>query len=126
LSAAQHEHIVKALNKEWPWTSFMPPDLHSWDRFVAPPELIATTEWQGLRSLGYTGLKPAANPIHLIGPPAPPEATQDLAVDAAPFLLRFASEGLFASGEQHGFGLDLLLESIARLAGPPSRSAEDA
>jgi hypothetical protein len=35
------------------------------------------------------------------------------------------SEGLFASGQQYGFGLDLLLDSIARLPGPPPRSAED-
>jgi hypothetical protein len=53
------------------------------------------------------------------------------AVDAAPFLLRFASERLFASGEQYGFGLDLLLDSIAglrdrRLRAPRTRDIRDA
>jgi 2-polyprenyl-6-hydroxyphenyl methylase/3-demethylubiquinone-9 3-methyltransferase len=59
--------VVIELLQDWAWTRVMPRDLHSWDRFVTPAELIATMERHGLRSLGYTGLKPAANPVRLAG-----------------------------------------------------------
>src|SRR5205807_4827140 len=59
--------VVVNLLQDWPWTKVMPPNLHAWDRFITPTELIATMERLGLRSLGYTGLKPAANPIRLVG-----------------------------------------------------------
>ena len=58
--------LVIKLLQEWRWSRFMPSNLHSWDHFVTPAELIATIERHGLRSHGYTGMKPAAHPIRLL------------------------------------------------------------
>src|SRR5207253_5487234 len=58
--------VVIKLLQEWRWSRFMPSNLHSWDHFVTPAELIATIERHGLRSHGYTGMKPAAHPIRLL------------------------------------------------------------
>jgi AcrR family transcriptional regulator len=55
---------------------------------------------------------PSPNPFAGVDPAALP-----FAVQVAPFLKRFASEGLFASDEQFGFGLDLMLDSIERSSG---------
>jgi 2-polyprenyl-6-hydroxyphenyl methylase/3-demethylubiquinone-9 3-methyltransferase len=57
--------LIKLL-QDWPWTSFMPPNLHDWDQFIRPPELVRIMARHGLRSLGYTGLKPGANPAALV------------------------------------------------------------
>ncbi|MBO0836807.1 MAG: 3-demethylubiquinone-9 3-O-methyltransferase, partial [Actinobacteria bacterium] len=59
--------VVIDLLQGWRRTRVAPPNLHAWDRFVTPAELIATMERCGLRSLGYTGLMPAANPVSLLG-----------------------------------------------------------
>lgn len=56
------------------------------------------------------GAVPRPNPFAGIDPAALP-----FAVEVAPFLRRFASEGLFASEEQFRFGLDLTLGSVERL-----------
>ncbi|MBO0686421.1 MAG: 3-demethylubiquinone-9 3-O-methyltransferase, partial [Candidatus Dormibacteraeota bacterium] len=59
--------VVIKLLQVWRWTRMAPPNLHSWDRFITPAELIAKMERSGLRSLGYTGLRPNANPVSLLG-----------------------------------------------------------
>lgn len=59
--------VVINLLQVWSRTRVAPPNLHAWDRFLTPAELMGTMERSGLRSLGYTGLRPAANPISLIG-----------------------------------------------------------
>lgn len=59
--------VVIDLLQGWRRTRVAPPNLHAWDRFVTPAELFATMERCGLRSLGYTGLMPAANPVSLLG-----------------------------------------------------------
>jgi 2-polyprenyl-6-hydroxyphenyl methylase / 3-demethylubiquinone-9 3-methyltransferase len=51
--------------QEWSWTRFMPPDLHDWHQFIRPRELAGIMRRHGLRSLGYTGLKPGAGPLAL-------------------------------------------------------------
>lgn len=58
---------------------------------------------------------PRPNPFAGVDPAALP-----FAVEVAPFLRRFAGEGLFASDEQFGFGLDLMIDSIE-----PIRRSED-
>ena len=58
--------VVIGLLQEWPWSRFMPPNLHAWDRFIMPSELVAGMERHGLSSLGYTGLKPVAGPARLV------------------------------------------------------------
>ena len=59
--------VVINLLQVWRWTRVAPPNLHAWDRFITPAELIAKMERSGLRSLGYTGLRPTANPVSLLG-----------------------------------------------------------
>jgi 2-polyprenyl-6-hydroxyphenyl methylase/3-demethylubiquinone-9 3-methyltransferase len=63
---ASHLVVIKVL-QDWRTTRFMPANLHSWERFVTPAELIAAMDRHGLHSLGHTGLKPVANPIRLFG-----------------------------------------------------------
>ncbi len=55
--------VIIKLFQEWSWTSFMPPNLHDWSRFIKPEELKVILERNGLRSQGLTGLKPATNPL---------------------------------------------------------------
>ncbi len=43
----------------------MPPNLHDWHQFIRPSELVGIMGRHGLRSLGYTGLKPRADPLTL-------------------------------------------------------------
>ncbi|MDQ6637098.1 MAG: bifunctional 2-polyprenyl-6-hydroxyphenol methylase/3-demethylubiquinol 3-O-methyltransferase UbiG [Candidatus Dormibacteraeota bacterium] len=57
--------LVKLL-QEWSWTTIMPQDLHDWHQFIRPSELVSSLGRHGLRSLGYTGLQPAAGPLALL------------------------------------------------------------
>jgi 2-polyprenyl-6-hydroxyphenyl methylase/3-demethylubiquinone-9 3-methyltransferase len=58
--------VVIKLFQDWSWTSFMPPNLHDWHQFIRPQELVGIMERHGLRSLGYTGLRPGAGPLALV------------------------------------------------------------
>lgn len=49
--------------QDWDSTSLMPPDLHDWDRFIKPAELLGTLAEHGLENRDLTGLKASANPI---------------------------------------------------------------
>jgi hypothetical protein len=64
---------------------------------------------------------PGQDPFAGIDPAALP-----FAVEVAPFLQRFAGQGLFASEEQFRFGLDLMLDSIGRAPrdSRPARSGD--
>jgi 2-polyprenyl-6-hydroxyphenyl methylase/3-demethylubiquinone-9 3-methyltransferase len=55
--------VIIKLFQEWSWTSFMPPNLHDWSRFIKPKELAVILDRNGLQSQGLTGLKPATNPL---------------------------------------------------------------
>lgn len=55
--------VIIKLFQEWSWTSFMPPNLHDWRRFIKPEELTAILAGAGLQNQGLTGLKPATNPL---------------------------------------------------------------
>jgi 2-polyprenyl-6-hydroxyphenyl methylase / 3-demethylubiquinone-9 3-methyltransferase len=58
--------VVIKLFQEWEWTSFMPPDLHDWNKFIKPEELLALLAANGLQKRGLTGLTSVANPLRTI------------------------------------------------------------
>ena len=55
--------VIIKLFQEWSLTSFMPPNLHDWSRFIKPEELTAILDRNCLQRQGLTGLKPATNPF---------------------------------------------------------------
>jgi 2-polyprenyl-6-hydroxyphenyl methylase/3-demethylubiquinone-9 3-methyltransferase len=57
--------VVIKLFQEWRGTSFMPPDLHDWNLFIKPRELLRLLDRNGLRNRGMTGLGPAAGPFRV-------------------------------------------------------------
>jgi 2-polyprenyl-6-hydroxyphenyl methylase/3-demethylubiquinone-9 3-methyltransferase len=58
--------IMIKLFQEWAWTSFMPPDLHEYDRFIRPGELASLMSASGIEPRGLTGLGPRVNPIRAV------------------------------------------------------------
>jgi 2-polyprenyl-6-hydroxyphenyl methylase/3-demethylubiquinone-9 3-methyltransferase len=58
--------IYIKLFQEWGWTSWMPPNLHAFDKFIRPPELQAMLAQHGLQHRDVAGLEPSANPLALI------------------------------------------------------------
>jgi 2-polyprenyl-6-hydroxyphenyl methylase/3-demethylubiquinone-9 3-methyltransferase len=63
---SQSRLIVIKLLQEWRWTALMPPQLHDWNMFIRPAELLRELERHGLAPGGLTGLKPRARPLRLI------------------------------------------------------------
>jgi 2-polyprenyl-6-hydroxyphenyl methylase / 3-demethylubiquinone-9 3-methyltransferase len=57
--------ILIWLFQEWSWSRFMPRDLHDWDQFIRPAELVEAMRRHALRSAGCTGLRPGAGPLAL-------------------------------------------------------------
>ena len=55
--------VMIKLLQEWKATSFMPPNLHDWNAFIKPSELLTLIKRNGLDNREITGLAPAANPI---------------------------------------------------------------
>jgi 2-polyprenyl-6-hydroxyphenyl methylase/3-demethylubiquinone-9 3-methyltransferase len=62
----QSKLVMIKLFQDWNWTSFMPPNLHDWNMFIKPEELIPLMAEHGLQNRGLTGLKPSANPIRAL------------------------------------------------------------
>jgi 2-polyprenyl-6-hydroxyphenyl methylase/3-demethylubiquinone-9 3-methyltransferase len=58
--------VMIKLFQEWGATSFMPPNLHDWDQFIKPAELLRGLGKAGLQNVDIVGLKPAANPVQLV------------------------------------------------------------
>jgi 2-polyprenyl-6-hydroxyphenyl methylase / 3-demethylubiquinone-9 3-methyltransferase len=58
--------VMIKLFQEWGATAFMPANLHDWNQFVKPVELLSCLDRAGLHNVDMVGLKPAANPIQLI------------------------------------------------------------
>ena len=54
------------LFQEWGWTSWMPANLHVWDKFIRPAELQGWMAKHGLEQRDLAGLEPSANPLALI------------------------------------------------------------
>lgn len=55
--------VMIKLLQEWKSTSFMPPNLHDWNAFIKPHELLTLLKSHGLDNREITGLKPGTNPI---------------------------------------------------------------
>ena len=51
------------LAQEWRRTSFMPPNLHDWRKFIKPRELVHCLQNHGLQNQNLKGMSPRANPL---------------------------------------------------------------
>jgi len=49
--------------QEWRSTAFVEPDLHVWEKFIKPAELVAILERHGLKQSEMRGILPRSNPI---------------------------------------------------------------
>jgi len=58
--------LVIKLLQEWPVTSWMPRDLHAWDRFIKPGEMTQLLADSGLQLGGTIGLAPSTPPPKLL------------------------------------------------------------
>ena len=58
--------VMIKLFQEWGATAFMPPNLHDWDQFIKPAELLRGLDKAGLHNVDMVGLKPSANPVQLV------------------------------------------------------------
>jgi 2-polyprenyl-6-hydroxyphenyl methylase / 3-demethylubiquinone-9 3-methyltransferase len=58
--------VVIKMMQEWRWSSFVPPDLHDWNRFIKPNELDGAMWAAGLQVCELVGLKPAVKPLAMI------------------------------------------------------------
>jgi len=57
--------IIRAF-QEWEWTSCAPPNLHSWNNFIRPPELRSMMAPVSLESRLMVGMKPSAGTIECL------------------------------------------------------------
>jgi 2-polyprenyl-6-hydroxyphenyl methylase / 3-demethylubiquinone-9 3-methyltransferase len=64
-TAASRLVIIK-LMQEWEWSRFVPPNLHDWDRFIRPDELVGALSAVGIERCEIVGLKPAVSPWSMI------------------------------------------------------------
>jgi 2-polyprenyl-6-hydroxyphenyl methylase/3-demethylubiquinone-9 3-methyltransferase len=58
--------VIIKLMQEWRWSSFVPPNLHEWDRFIRPDELESMMNGSGIETCETVGLKPAVGPLAMI------------------------------------------------------------
>lgn len=58
--------ILVKMAQEWPATRFMPSNLHDWQQFIKPRELISLMRSNGLANQDLKGMTPAANPITIL------------------------------------------------------------
>lgn len=58
--------ILVKMAQEWTVTRFMPPNLHDWQQFIKPRELISLMRHNGLANEDLKGITPAANPITIL------------------------------------------------------------
>ena len=58
--------ILVKMAQEWPATRFMPPNLHDWQQFIKPRELVSLLRSNGLTNQDLKGMTPAANPITIL------------------------------------------------------------
>lgn len=52
--------------QEWRWSSFVPPRLHDWNRFIRPAELDLVLWREGLSPEDMVGLVPGTGPVGMI------------------------------------------------------------
>ena len=58
--------VLIKLMQEWRSTALMEPNLHDWDMFIKPPELVAIMDRAGLENRDIVGIGPARNPVALL------------------------------------------------------------
>ncbi len=58
--------VMIKLLQEWSWTSFMPPDLHDWNMFIRPGELVSLLSEHGMENRGLRGIVSRTNPVAII------------------------------------------------------------
>ena len=58
--------VAIKLMHEWRSTALMEPNLHDWDMFIKPRELVATMARAGLESRDIVGIGPARNPVSMV------------------------------------------------------------
>jgi 2-polyprenyl-6-hydroxyphenyl methylase/3-demethylubiquinone-9 3-methyltransferase len=58
--------VAIKLMQEWRWTRYAPPNLHVWEMFITPDELIASLARHGLQNREIVGSQPGINPIQVI------------------------------------------------------------
>lgn len=54
--------VIKVM-QEWPATAFAAPDMHVWEKFIKPAELVTLFERHGLKQRDNRGISPRRNPI---------------------------------------------------------------
>jgi 2-polyprenyl-6-hydroxyphenyl methylase/3-demethylubiquinone-9 3-methyltransferase len=57
--------IIKVM-QEWPSTAFAAADMHVWERFIKPAELVTLFERHGLEQREMRGIVPRRNPIAIL------------------------------------------------------------
>jgi 2-polyprenyl-6-hydroxyphenyl methylase/3-demethylubiquinone-9 3-methyltransferase len=58
--------VMIKLFQEWKSTALMEPNLHDWDMFIKPRELVAALERAGLSNRDLQGIGPARNPLAML------------------------------------------------------------
>jgi len=58
--------VMIKLFQEWKSTALMEPNLHDWDMFIKPAELVAGLDRAGLDNRDLQGLGPAGNPLSML------------------------------------------------------------
>ena len=58
--------VMIKLMQEWRATALMEPNLHDWDMFIKPDELVAAMARAGLENRDIVGVGPARNPVSLV------------------------------------------------------------
>ena len=58
--------VMIKLFQEWKSTALMEPNLHDWDMFIKPDELVAALRGAGLDNRDVQGIGPARNPVSMI------------------------------------------------------------
>ncbi len=58
--------VMIKLMQEWRATALMEPNLHDWDMFITPGELVAAIGRAGLENRDIVGVGPARNPLSLV------------------------------------------------------------
>ncbi len=58
--------VLIKLMQEWGATALMEPNLHDWDMFIRPRDLVAAMARAGLENHDIVGIGPARNPVSLV------------------------------------------------------------
>ena len=59
--------VAIKLAQDWRPTRLIPRDVHVWDKFIRPDELVALMDRHGMAHQDLTGLSPPINPLPVVG-----------------------------------------------------------